>query len=167
MKKADVLHADMSKIPKSDLCFHMLLAKGQTKKPEGSETELLFLAQTSKEGPSFVSMAPHPLSIFFVACVALSQVRGEQVLKGWCQLEAKLQAFWMVLLSQAGMTAGFQSSESRNKSRSVSAKALEAAGGLHVCMCQTARLVITLSHAGRLEMPAKYAKAPHHPLLQS
>lgn len=84
-------------------------------------------------------------------------------MEGWCQLEAKLQAFWMVLLSRARMTAGFQSSESRNKSRSVSAKALEAAGGLHVCTCQTARLVITLSHAGRGETPAKYATAPHHP----
>lgn len=102
-----------------------------------------------------------PLGIFFIASVALSQVRGEQVLEGWCQLEAKLQAFWMALLSQARMTAGFQSSESRNKSRSVSAKALEAAGGLHVCTCRTARLVITLSHAGRGEMPAKYATAPH------
>lgn len=60
-------------------CSHILLAKGQTKKPEGIETELLFLAQTSKEGSSFVSMAPHPLSISFVA---LSQVRGKQVFGG-------------------------------------------------------------------------------------
>lgn len=157
----------MSKIPEPDLHSHILPAKGQTKKPEDSEAELLFLAQTSEEGLSFVRMAPHPLSISFLACVALSQVRGEQVLARWCQLEARLQAFWMALLSRARMTAGFQSSESRNKSRSVSAKALEAAGGLHVCTCQTARLVITLSHAGRGAMPAKYATAPHHPPLQS
>lgn len=167
MKEAGVLHADMTKIPEPDLCSHILLAKGQTKKPEGSETELLFLAQTSKEGPCFVSTVPHPLSISFVACSALSQVRGGKVLAGWCQLEAKLQAFWMALLSRARMAAGFQSSESRNKSRSVSAKALGAAGGLHVCTCQTARLVITPSHAGRGEMPAKYATAPHHPPFKS
>lgn len=80
-----------------------------------------------------------------------------------CQLEAKLQDFWMALLSRARMVGGFQSLESRNKSRSVSAKALEGAGGLHGCTCQTARLVITLSHAGRGEMPAKYATTPHPP----
>lgn len=143
----------------------MLLVKRQNWGPCGSKSKLPFLFHPPRN--ACVQWKLHPGSGYSPnECVALSQVKGVYVLERWSGLEATLQAIWMTVVCRARTAAGFQSSKSRNKSWSLSAKALEAAGGLHVYACQTARLVITHSHAGRMETPAKYVSPSPYTITQ-
>lgn len=112
-----------------------------------------------KQSCSFFSLgAADP----FLSC-ARCFIAGERQagLEGLCRQVGGWAASFFEWLRCVSSQDGGGLPKPKNKSWSVSAKALGTVGGLHICACQTARLVITLSHTGRGEMPAKYAMAPH------
>lgn len=76
------------------------------------------------------------------------------------RLENELQGFQMAV-SWAKMADGFQARNPETKADRCLPKLWGQQRGLHISACQATRLVITLSHAGREEMPAKDAVAPH------